>query len=61
MSWNIQFLGCIRIREWYGGDRGGTNTPEADFCELNGINLTYNVGGKKTESSSNLIEGVQKT
>jgi cytidyltransferase-like protein len=44
-----------------GGDRGDTNTPEADFCEHNGINLTYNVGGKKTESSSNLIESVQKT
>tara|TARA_R110000824_G_scaffold178195_1_gene357798 strand:+ start:528 stop:968 length:441 start_codon:yes stop_codon:yes gene_type:complete len=44
-----------------GGDRGSSNTPEADFCELNGIRLTYNVGGKKTESSSGLIESVQKT
>tara|TARA_R100001082_G_scaffold109810_1_gene87896 strand:+ start:178 stop:618 length:441 start_codon:yes stop_codon:yes gene_type:complete len=43
-----------------GGDRGGNNTPEANFCEKNGIGLIYNVGGKKTESSSNLIESVKQ-
>tara|TARA_A100001515_G_scaffold117538_1_gene99572 strand:- start:111 stop:551 length:441 start_codon:yes stop_codon:yes gene_type:complete len=43
-----------------GGDRGGNNTPEANFCELNKIELIYNVGGEKTESSSNLIESVKQ-
>ena len=38
-----------------GGDRGDSNTPEADFCEKNNINLIYNVGGTKTESSSDLL------
>ena len=43
-----------------GGDRGDGNTPEANFCKKNGINLIYNVGGEKTESSSNLIESVKQ-
>tara|TARA_B100000745_G_C19963230_1_gene325684 strand:- start:191 stop:631 length:441 start_codon:yes stop_codon:yes gene_type:complete len=44
-----------------GGDRKGENTPEAVFCEKNGIYLKYNVGGGKTESSSTLLEGVKGT
>tara|TARA_Y100000401_G_scaffold32538_1_gene23958 strand:- start:1681 stop:2121 length:441 start_codon:yes stop_codon:yes gene_type:complete len=43
-----------------GGDRGNGNTPEANFCNANNIKLIYNVGGEKTESSSNLIESVKK-
>ena len=42
-----------------GGDRGDGNTPEANFCEKNGINLLYNVGGSKTESSSTLLQKVK--
>ncbi len=38
-----------------GGDRAGDNTPEAEFCKQNGINLVYNVGGRKTTSSSKLL------
>lgn len=43
-----------------GGDRKDGNTPESEFCENNGINLLYNVGGKKTESSSTLLKGVKE-
>ena len=42
-----------------GGDRGDGNTPETNFCEKNGINLLYNVGGSKTESSSTLLQKVK--
>ena len=42
-----------------GGDRGDGNTPEANFCEQNGINLIYNVGGRKTESSSTILKKVK--
>jgi len=42
-----------------GGDRGDGNTPEANFCEKNGINLIYNIGGRKTESSSTILKKVK--
>lgn len=35
-----------------GGDRKGTNTPEVDFCNTNGVELIWNIGGEKTQSSS---------
>ena len=52
------FVDAIRFMN--GGDRKGGNTPESEFCENNGINLIYNVGGGKTESSSVLLEGVKE-
>tara|TARA_R100000008_G_C3571457_1_gene162412 strand:- start:370 stop:873 length:504 start_codon:yes stop_codon:yes gene_type:complete len=42
-----------------GGDRKEGNTPEVDFCEQNGIEVLYNVGGGKTESSSSLLKNVR--
>lgn len=38
-----------------GGDRKLGNTPEEEFCKRVGIETAYNVGGGKTESSSDLI------
>lgn len=40
-----------------GGDRGSTNTPEANLCQQLGIEMTYNVGaGGKMQSSSWMIQ-----
>ncbi len=39
-----------------GGDRHNGNTPEVRFCEENDIQLLFNVGGAKSESSSRLIK-----
>ena len=41
-----------------GGDRKADNTPEENFCSNNGIETAYSVGGKKIQSSSNLIKEV---
>ncbi len=38
-----------------GGDRKVTNTPEMQVCDDLGIELLWNVGGEKTQSSSNLV------
>ena len=38
-----------------GGDRVLGNTPEMDFCERLNIDLLWNVGGDKIESSSSLL------
>lgn len=47
-----------KVRFMNGGDRKGGNTPESDFCEKNGVDLIYNVGGEKTQSSSTILESV---
>tara|TARA_Y100000401_G_scaffold53510_1_gene42045 strand:+ start:330 stop:794 length:465 start_codon:yes stop_codon:yes gene_type:complete len=39
-----------------GGDRLQGNTPEEVFCEQNNIKTIYGVGGRKVQSSSDLIE-----
>ena len=39
-----------------GGDRKEGGVPEDVLEEELGINMVYNVGGKKTQSSSKLIE-----
>lgn len=44
-----------------GGDRGQTNTPEAAICKELGIEIIYNLGGSKTQSSSELVKNVQKS
>ena len=39
-----------------GGDRGKNNSPEEAYCSWRKIKTVYNVGGEKTQSSSNLID-----
>lgn len=43
-----------------GGDRHKQNTPEDATCKELGIRAVYGIGGKKTQSSSELIKKVQK-
>ena len=38
-----------------GGDRKNTNTPEVALCERLGIELLWNIGGGKVQSSSELV------
>jgi len=38
-----------------GGDRTAINTPEASTCQELGIKMIWNLGGKKIQSSSGLI------
>ena len=38
-----------------GGDRKNDNTPEVQYCEHKGIQMAFNVGGGKVESSSELV------
>lgn len=39
-----------------GGDRKGDNVPEVALCDELGIQMLWNVGGEKTQSSSWLVE-----
>ena len=39
-----------------GGDRKTDNTPEMDVCKELGVQLLWNVGGGKIQSSSTLVE-----
>ena len=39
-----------------GGDRKLTNTPEMELCKELDIGLLWNVGGGKTQSSSELVD-----
>jgi glycerol-3-phosphate cytidylyltransferase-like family protein len=39
-----------------GGDRTDMNTPELSLCKELGVNLLWNMGGAKSQSSSALIE-----
>ena len=48
-----------RIKPTYfanGGDRTSKNTPEKKVCSELGIEMLWNVGGQKIQSSSELIE-----
>ena len=38
-----------------GGDRYNNNTPEMNVCEKLGIEMLWNVGGGKIQSSSDLV------
>ncbi len=42
-----------------GGDRYETNTPEMDVCKELGIEMLWNVGGEKEQSSSALVNKVK--
>lgn len=49
-----------RIKPTYfanGGDRTSDNTPEKRVCEELGIEMLWNIGGQKIQSSSELVEG----
>jgi len=39
-----------------GGDRKTDNTPEMEVCKDLGVQLLWNIGGGKIQSSSNLVE-----
>jgi len=41
-----------------GGDRGIDNTPEKQICEELGIEMTWNLGGTKIQSSSDLVNKI---
>ena len=43
-----------------GGDRTNENSPEVNYCNKNGIELFWGVGGGKIQSSSELIEKSNK-
>jgi cytidyltransferase-like protein len=38
-----------------GGDRKNNNTPEMDICDALGIQMLWNIGGGKIQSSSTLV------
>lgn len=38
-----------------GGDRYETNTPEMEVCDELGIEMLWNIGGEKIQSSSSLV------
>ncbi len=42
-----------------GGDRYSTNTPEMAVCEELGIEMLWNIGGGKEQSSSSLVNSVR--
>ena len=43
-----------------GGDRKMTNTPEMDLCKKIGIEMLWNVGGGKIQSSSDLVQKAKR-
>jgi glycerol-3-phosphate cytidylyltransferase-like family protein len=43
-----------------GGDRKENNTPEGDVCKEFGIQMIWNLGGEKIQSSSDLVKNVKK-
>ena len=42
-----------------GGDRKSDNVPEVALCEELGIKLAWNLGGEKSQSSSELVKNAQ--
>lgn len=42
-----------------GGDRKAGNIPEYQFCETEGIETIFNVGGEKAQSSSQLVKAAR--
>jgi cytidyltransferase-like protein len=42
-----------------GGDRTNDNIPEIEICNLYDIKMVFNVGGKKVQSSSNILKKME--
>ena len=42
-----------------GGDRYESNTPEMDVCKELGIEMLWNIGGQKEQSSSALVDDIR--
>ena len=42
-----------------GGDRRKKNTPEVDICRRLGIRIVFGVGGRKIQSSTNLVKKIK--
>lgn len=42
-----------------GGDRTAENTPEQGFCQAYNIDMLWDVGGNKIQSSTDLLDRVQ--
>tara|TARA_Y100001970_G_C14239153_1_gene863788 strand:- start:689 stop:1129 length:441 start_codon:yes stop_codon:yes gene_type:complete len=50
----------IKIYFGNGGDRNKENSPEVDYCSQNNIDIIWNLGGSKIQSSSDLINALKK-
>jgi cytidyltransferase-like protein len=44
-----------------GGDRKNENTPEVKYCKENNIEMMWNVGGGKVQSSSTMVNNATQT
>ncbi len=44
-----------------GGDRKNENTPEVKYCKENNIEMMWNVGGGKVQSSSTMVSNATQT
>ena len=44
-----------------GGDRKNNNTPEVNLCNKLGIEMLWNVGGEKMQSSSKLVKNIKNS
>ena len=59
---DLSHMGMVGYYQIYfanGGDRYETNTPEMKVCEELGIEMLWNVGGEKTQSSSSLVNNAR--
>ena len=50
----------VKIFFGNGGDRTVKSTPEVEYCQKNGIEMLWGVGGNKIQSSSDLIKNADK-
>ena len=50
----------VKILFGNGGDRAIASTPEIEYCNQNGVELLWELGGDKIQSSSDLIKGTNK-
>ena len=50
----------VKIFFGNGGDRTVKSTPEVEYCQKNGIEMLWEVGGNKIQSSSDLVKNADK-
>ena len=50
----------VKIFFGNGGDRTAETTPEIKYCKDNNIEMLWNLGGGKIQSSSDLIEQIKR-